>query len=37
MADVIPMGEERKKQILLILSTKYPEQFELPEETREPE
>lgn len=37
MADVIVMNEERKRQILLILSAKYPEQFELPEDTEEPE
>jgi len=37
MADVIVMNEERKRQILLILSAKYPEQFEIPEEEGDPE
>jgi len=30
--DIITMSEERKKQILMILAQKYPEQFEIPEE-----
>jgi len=37
MDNVIPMNEERKMQIFLILAQKYPEQFELPEDTEEPE